>query len=224
MINIKKLNKIYNLGKENQFYALKEIDISIEKGEMVAITGPSGAGKSTLLHIIGFLDDFNDGEYYFDDVDVNALNDKKTSQLRGNEIGIVMQDFGLLNNEKVYSNVELPLFFSRTKLSAMRSKVEFSLKKLGIYDLKNKKVNTLSGGQKQKVAIARAIVNEPSLILADEPTGSLDNKSSKEIMNIFREINSYGTTVLIVTHDDNIAHECDRIINIEDGHIISNNI
>ena len=173
IIEIKNLNKYYPLGK-SRFHALKDVNVAVEKGEMVSIEGPSGAGKSTLLHIIGLLDGFDSGNYLLNGVDMKNLKDTKASRIRNEEIGFVMQDFSLINQKTVLFNVMLPLLFSKTPYSKIKGMAEDALESVGIYDQKTKKVNQLSGGQKQRVAIARAIVTNPSVILADEPTGALD--------------------------------------------------
>ena len=219
MININKINKVYNFKKHNEFQALSDISLHIYDGSMNAIIGKSGSGKSTLLHIIGLLDDFSSGEYMFRKQNVIKMSEAAKSKLRAKEIGFVKQDFALIEEYSVLDNVMLPLY--PIKSSQKKKKVLQALDKLGISNLAYKEVRTLSGGEKQRTAIARAIINAPSIILADEPTGALDSKTAAEIMNVFKDLHSEGKTIIIVTHDFNIANQCERIIEISDGRIIS---
>ena len=211
---------VYERGKSNEFEALKDVSLTIKDGELVAIIGKSGAGKSTLLHIIACIDSYEDGKYVIDDVLVKNLSEKKLAEIRNSRIGIVMQDFALVDDFSCIENVLLPLDFAAKKKSDRKELALAALKSVGMDGMAKKPVNKLSGGQKQRVAIARAIVNKPSVILADEPTGALDSKTAAEIMELFHELNKKGHTVIIVTHDLEIAKQCDRIIEISDGKII----
>ncbi len=220
MIKLSNIQKIYNKGKSNEFEALKGVSLTIKDGELVAVIGKSGAGKSTLLHIIACIDSYEDGKYVIDDVLVKNLSEKKLAEIRNSRIGIVMQDFALVDDFSCIENVLLPLDFAAKKKSDRKELALAALKSVGMDGMAKKPVNKLSGGQKQRVAIARAIVNKPSVILADEPTGALDSKTAAEIMELFHELNKKGHTVIIVTHDLEIAKQCDRIIEISDGKII----
>lgn len=222
MIEIDNIYKIYNKGKVNEFTALKGVSLRISEGEMVAVIGKSGAGKSTLMHIIGCIDDFEQGKYYFNGQDVSKLNEKKRAIIRNRDIGIVLQDFALMENYTVIENVLMPLFFSKDagNRRVREEKAKDILSQLEMDEIMDKKVNKLSGGQKQRVAIARAMINNPKVLLADEPTGALDVKTSLEIMNVFKQLNARGTTVIIITHDMEVANECNRVIEICDGNIV----
>lgn len=202
-------------------HALNNINLKIDDRETVAIIGESGAGKSTLLHIMSCIDNF-DGEYYLDNIDINKLSESKKSKLRSSKIGIVLQDFALIDDFTVFENVMTPLYFNK-KIKDKKSSVMRALKKTGIASLKAKKVSQLSGGQKQRVAISRALVTNPEYIFADEPTGSLDSKTSEEIVKMLFELNSNGITIVIVTHNLEIANKCQRVIEIKDGNIIEDN-
>lgn len=220
MIKLNNIQKIYNKGKSNEFEALKNVSLTIDDGEFVAIIGKSGAGKSTLLHIIACIDSYESGEYYIDDIFIKNLGETKLAEIRNSKLGIVMQDFALVDDFSCFENVMLPLDFSKKKTTDKKEKAMNTLQAVGLGAIAKKPVNKLSGGQKQRVAIARAIVNNPSVILADEPTGALDSKTAAEIMGLFRELNEKGHTVIIVTHDLEIANQCDRIIEISDGKIV----
>ncbi len=220
MIKLNNIQKIYNKGKSNEFEALKNVSLTIDDGEFVAIIGKSGAGKSTLLHIIACIDSYESGEYYIDDIFIKNLGETKLAEIRNSKLGIVMQDFALVDDFSCFENVMLPLDFSKKKTPDKKEKAMNTLQAVGLGAIAKKPVNKLSGGQKQRVAIARAIVNNPSVILADEPTGALDSKTAAEIMELFRELNEKGHTVIIVTHDLEIANQCDRIIEISDGRIV----
>lgn len=220
MIEIKGLNKTYNYKKSNAFQALKGIDLTVEDGEMLAIIGRSGAGKSTLMHIIGCIDGFESGEYNLNGNSVTGMRDSQLAKMRNQEIGIVMQDFALIEEDTVLNNVMAPLYFSDKAFRTMKTLAMDSIKNTGIEELAGKKVKKLSGGQKQRVAIARAMVTEPSILLADEPTGALDTVTTEEIMNLFLKLNENGTTVIIITHDMDIASKCKRIVEISDGKIV----
>lgn len=220
MITLSHIKKIYNQGKESAYEALHDISLQIEDGEMVAIVGTSGAGKSTLLHILACIDSYEGGEYKIDDTLVKNLSEKKLADIRNRKIGMVMQDFALVEDFTAIQNVLLPLDFAAKKVKDKKAIAMETLKSVGIEQLAEKNVNKLSGGQKQRVAIARAIVNHPSMILADEPTGALDTQTSSEIMSLFLELHHKGHTIVIVTHDPNIAAQCERIIRIEDGRIV----
>ena len=227
MIEISKLNKYYKIGND-KMHALKDITLNIQNGEMLAIMGKSGAGKSTLMNMIGLLDKYDSGNLKIDGIEVSTLRDGKLAKLRNEKIGFVMQDFSLLEQKTVLMNVMLPLYFnnkynfSNMKKIAMEmlQRVGIMLQRVGIAEQANKKANQLSGGQKQRVAIARAIVNDPSFILADEPTGALDTKTSSEIMELFKNLNEDGKTIIIITHDMGIAQACQRKIELSDGKII----
>lgn len=220
MIKLQNVVKIYNPKKANEFTALKGVSAEISDGEMVAIIGKSGAGKSTLLHILACIDSYEDGEYYIDDSLVKKLSERKYAQIRNEKIGIVMQDFALVEDFSAVENVMIPLSFSKKKIKGKKEIALKALKSVGMIEYAKKACNKLSGGQKQRVAIARAIVNDPSMILADEPTGALDTKTSAEIMELFHELNEQGKTIIIVTHDPLVAEQCDRIIEISDGEIV----
>ena len=220
VISLKNITKTYAYGKPNEFTALNDVSLDLGLGEMCAICGTSGAGKTTLLNIIGLVDTATKGEYSLNGEIISSYSDKQLAHLRNQYFGYVLQDYGLISNETVYENVIIPLIFSKTKRKDYKSKAQKVLNNIGIADLSNKKIDTLSGGQKQRVAIARALINNPTVILADEPTGALDEKTGKEIINCFRDICNSGKTVVIVTHDMNVAHQCDRIIEISDGVII----
>ena len=220
MLKIENLTKTYNYKKSNAFTALKDVSLEVEDGEMLAIIGKSGAGKSTLLHIIGCIDKFEKGSYIIDGTDVHSLSDNKLAKIRTEKVGIVMQDFALIDEYSVIENVMIPLNFSKKKLGKPKELAMKALERVGIANLAKKPVSKLSGGQKQRVAIARAIVNDPSFILADEPTGALDTKTSSEIMELFTELNKSGKTVIIITHDLTVADKCKRKVEISDGRII----
>ncbi|MBC8060655.1 MAG: ABC transporter ATP-binding protein [Clostridiaceae bacterium] len=211
-------NIVKRYGKaEAQFSALNGISLKIEDGEMVAIMGQSGSGKSTLLNILGFIDQISEGEYYFNGENVSDLNPYELAEYRNTKIGFVFQYFALLNDYTVFENIELPLL--KRKLSKKERKIiiEEFLNKFAIMDQRNKRPQAISGGQQQRTAIIRALVTNPSYILADEPTGALDKKTGESIMNLLKDINKTGKTIIVVTHDRNIASFCDRVINIEDG-------
>ena len=220
MLKIENLTKTYNYKKSNAFTALKDVSLEVEDWEMLAIIGKSGAGKSTLLHIIGCIDKFEKGSYIIDGTDVHSLSDNKLAKIRNEKVGIVMQDFALIDEYSVIENVMIPLNFSKKKLGKPKELAMKALERVGIANLAKKPVSKLSGGQKQRVAIARAIVNDPSFILADEPTGALDTKTSSEIMELFTELNKSGKTVIIITHDLTVADKCKRKVEISDGRII----
>ena len=222
MIKLENVVKVYNPKKANEFEALHGVSCQIEDGEMVAVIGKSGAGKSTLLHILACIDNYQDGEYCIDDTLVKNLSEKQYAKIRNEKIGMVMQDFALVEDFTALENVLIPLNFSKKKTKNKKEKALEALKAVGIDDLAKKPCNKLSGGQKQRVAIARSIVNEPSMILADEPTGALDTKTSAEIMELFKSLNEQGRTVIIVTHDPKVAEQCQRVIEISDGEIVNN--
>lgn len=217
-IEIKKLNKIFNEGKANECEALKNISLSIDNGELIAIKGKSGAGKSTLLHIIGCIDKMTSGKYILDDIDISKLSNSELAKYRNSKFGYIMQDFGLIHDETVYENIILPLLFSNKKIDIKKKSLEI-MRKLKIEHLRDRKVEVLSGGEKQRVAIARALVNNPDYILADEPTGALDNNNTRNIMGILQQLNNMNKTVIIITHDDDVAAICKRCIEISDGEI-----
>ena len=209
MIKLDKIIKIYNPKKANEYEALHGVSCEISDGEMVAIIGKSGAGKSTLLHILACIDSYQSGEYTIDGTLVKNLSEWQYAKIRNEKIGIVMQDFALVED-----------FSAKKKIKNKKEKALEALKAVGMGDLSKKPCNKLSGGQKQRVAIARAIVNEPAMILADEPTGALDTKTSAEIMELFKRLNKEGKTVVIVTHDPKVAEQCSRVIEVSDGKII----
>lgn len=218
MIEITNLHKTYNYKKSNAFEALKDVNIKIQDGELVAIVGKSGAGKSTLMHIIGCIDDFESGSYKIDGVEVSRMSEKEKSRIRNEKVGIVMQDFALVEDYTAGENVMIPIHFSKDKKDRKIRAYE-ALKSVGMEQYARKPVKKLSGGQKQRVAIARALINNPSVILADEPTGALDSTTSDEIMKVFEELNQSGRTVIIITHDREIAERCGRVIEIRDGKV-----
>tara|TARA_B110000914_G_scaffold216124_1_gene220763 strand:+ start:666 stop:1355 length:690 start_codon:yes stop_codon:yes gene_type:complete len=216
MLKIKKLHKSYKMG-DSSLHVLKGIDLNIEKGEMVAIMGSSGSGKSTLLNIIGILDEHDSGEYSLDDVEIKNLNEKLAAQYRNKFLGFVFQSFNLINFKNAVENVALPLYYQGLGRKERLEKAMFHLEKVGLKDWAKHLPNELSGGQKQRVAIARALASEPKLLLADEPTGALDSTTSAEIMQFLQQLNDEGRTLLIVTHETDIANMCKRIVKLKDG-------
>ena len=219
LINLKNLSKYYTNGND-KFYALNNINLTINKGEMIAVMGPSGAGKTTLLHIIGAIDNFNDGDYFLMNKSIKDITDIELSKFRNKTFGFIFQYFALLKDYTAIENVKVPLNYRKI---SKKEKNEKSIKYLEYVGLKNhmdKLPKEMSGGQQQRVAIARALAQETDIILADEPTGALDQNTSKEIMQILKSINELGKTIIIITHDNNIASYCNRIINIEYGKII----
>lgn len=218
MIKLENLTKIYNPKKRNNFTALRGISLEISKGGLTAIMGRSGSGKSTLLHIIGLLDDFTEGEYLFNGKPISGLSESAKTKLRAEKFGFVKQDFALIEDYSVLDNVMLPLYPIKAKHKKERALK--AIKSMGIEHLADKSVRELSGGEKQRTAIARAIVTEPEILLADEPTGALDTKTSTEIVDALLELNHNGKTVVIVTHDTKVAELCKRVVRIEDGVII----
>jgi putative ABC transport system ATP-binding protein len=220
MIKIEKLWKIYDTGSI-QVKALRGIDLNIEKGEFVSIVGPSGSGKSTLMNILGCLDQATEGSYELDTEQVDGLDDLQLARIRNEKIGFVFQSFNLLSRVPSLHNVEIPLIYGRVKKDKRIQLATQALEKVGLGDRLDHKSNELSGGQKQRVAIARALVTNPAIILADEPTGNLDSVSTQEIMEIFKSLNKEGATVIIVTHEDEIAAQTKRVIKFRDGEIVS---
>jgi putative ABC transport system ATP-binding protein len=219
MLNIKKLHKSYPIG-DSSLHVLKGIDLSVEDGEMVAIMGSSGSGKSTLLNIIGMLDEADEGEYILDGVPIKNLTEKKAAIYRNKFLGFIFQSFNLINYKNALDNVALPLYYQGLKRQERQEKALFHLGKVGLKDWAHHLPNELSGGQKQRVAIARALAANPKLLLADEPTGALDTTTSYEIMDFIQSLNDEGKTILIVTHEDDIAHMCKRIVRLKDGVIM----
>lgn len=217
MIDIKGLTKVFKDGDYNKV-ALDDINLKINDGEMVSIMGPSGSGKSTLLNIIACFDDVSKGEAYINDNNITSLKKRKKEKFRRDNISFIFQDYALLENFTCYENVELPLLIN--KVRSRKTKTLSLLEKMNLLEEKNKKINKLSGGQRQRVAIARALALDTNLILADEPTGALDQKMGEEVTDILRSINKEGKTVIIVTHDEKVANKTDRIIKLMDGKII----
>jgi putative ABC transport system ATP-binding protein len=220
MIQLRGIQKSYLIG-ETRFSALQNINLSIEHGESVAIMGKSGAGKSTLLNILGCLDNFDSGNYFLDNVEIGMQNDETLSKIRNERIGFVLQDFALISHKSVIFNTMLPMFFDKTPRALMKEKALEALDSVGLTNQMHKRVNQLSGGQRQRVAIARAIVKAPLLILADEPTGALDSDTGKEVMDILMKMNDRGITLVVVTHDDDVAAYCSRKIILSDGRVFS---
>lgn len=219
MIKIENVTKIYNKGKENEFLALDHVSFTVADGEMTAIIGKSGAGKSTLLHILACVDSYEDGEYYLDDLLIQNKNDSENAQIRNQYIGMVMQDYALVEDFTALENVMLPLDFCKERIRNKKNLALSMLEKVDMKEFAHKQVSTLSGGQKQRVAIARAIANDPKVILADEPTGALDSHNTEQIMELLKDLNRQGKTIIIVTHDPLVSKQCKRIIEISDGKI-----
>lgn len=219
MIKIENLNKVYNTGKV-QVEALRDVNLEIEKEEFVAVMGPSGSGKSTLMNILGCLDRPTSGNYILDGINIAGLNDNQLAVIRNKKIGFVFQSFNLLPRTTALKNVELPMMYAGIPAKERRLKAIEVLKKVGLGDRIHHKPNELSGGQKQRVAIARALINNPAILLADEPTGNLDTKSGEEIMDIFQRLNDEGVTIILVTHEADIARHAKRIVLFRDGRII----
>ena len=220
VIEVEDIVKKYITG-DIDCIALDSVGLKIEKGEFTSIMGPSGSGKSTFMNILGCLDRMDSGKYLLNDQDVSNLNDNQLAYIRNKEIGFVFQSFNLLPRMSVLENVELPMIYTGLSSKIRRERALEALNKVGLSDRIKHRPNEISGGQKQRVAIARAIVNNPAVIMADEPTGNLDTKSSTEIMRIFQRLNNEGATVLMVTHEADIARHSKRIIRFRDGKIIS---
>ena len=218
LIELKDIVKIYKVGSE-EVHALRGVNLSIQPNEYVSIMGPSGSGKSTLMNIIGCLDTPTSGRYELEGVPVHEMDDNQLAEIRNRKIGFVFQTFNLLPRVNALHNVELPLIYSGIPAAKRKILAEAAIEKVGLSDRKNHKPNELSGGQRQPVAIARALVNNPSIILADEPTGNLDSATGEEIMQIFKDLHEAGNTVVIITHEKDIAERAKRIVHIRDGNI-----
>ena len=215
MIQLKNVSRTYSNNGQKPVYALKSANLLIKKGEFVAIIGPSGSGKSSMMNILGMLDRPTEGEYYFENKEVNSLTEDELATIRNQKIGFVFQRFHLLPKTTALENVELPLLYSDRK--NIRELAMHALKQVGLSDRATHRANELSGGQQQRVAIARALVNEPDIIFADEPTGNLDATSGQEIMKIFQTLNDAGKTIVLITHDQNVAACAKRRVSINDG-------
>ena len=222
IINVKDIKKSYTVGTQ-EVNALRGINLSVEKGEFISIMGPSGSGKTTLMNIIGCLDTPSSGEYELNGSLVSKLEDDELARIRNKEIGFVFQSFNLLAKNSVLENVMLPLKYAGFEKSEAVKKSNEVIDKVGLSDRLEHTPAELSGGQQQRVAIARALVNRPSIIFADEPTGNLDSKTGKEVMTIFKELNASGQTIILITHEESIANQSNRIITIKDGLIKSDN-
>ena len=222
-IELKSVTKVYRSKGVEDVVALDDLTLEVRKGEFVAVCGVSGSGKSTLLHIIGCLDQPTSGTVLISGTDVSGLSDSALAKIRNDKIGIVLQDFALIPYRTAYDNVMVPLYFSKNKKNAHKRIME-SLEKTGVAALAKREIRKMSGGQKQRVAIARALVNNPDIILADEPTGQLDSKTKKEIADLFKTINSEGRTIVVVTHDDELAKTADRVVRIVDGKIVNSSL
>ena len=220
LIKVKNLKKQFQIGSEI-VNAIKDISFEVNAGEFISIMGPSGSGKTTLMNIIGCLDTPTSGEYHLDDSEVSLLDDDELAAIRNRKIGFVFQSFHLLTRNTALKNVMLPLTYAGYDKSEATDKAKSVLKKVGLDDRINHKPNELSGGQQQRVAIARALVNNPSIIFADEPTGNLDTKTGEEIMNLFKELHRNGQTIIVITHENEIADQTERIITVKDGLIES---
>ncbi len=218
LIHIENMKKIYNPG-ENEVRALDGIDLDIEKGDLVAIVGHSGSGKSTLMNMLGCLDTPTSGKYVLDGQDVASMTDNQLADVRNKEIGFIFQGFNLISNLDAVGNVELPLVYRGVSKNERKQLAMEALKSVGLEDRMKHKPNEMSGGQQQRVAVARAVAAKPPIILADEPTGNLDTKSTQEIMKILKELHRSGRTVIIITHDEEIASQAHRVIRILDGRI-----
>jgi putative ABC transport system ATP-binding protein len=219
MLEIKQLHKSYAIG-DSSLHVLKGIDLSVAQGEMVAIMGSSGSGKSTLLNIIGMLDEADSGDYILDEVPIKNLTEKKAAIYRNKFLGFIFQSFNLINYKNALENVALPLYYQGLKRKERQEKARFHLEKVGLLDWQTHLPSELSGGQKQRVAIARALASDPKLLLADEPTGALDTTTSYDIMAFLQQLNDEGKTILIVTHEEDIAAMCKRIVRLRDGIIM----
>ncbi len=218
VIKIENLSKTYTMGEE-ELKVLDNISIDIKKGEFVAIIGPSGSGKSTFMNVVGCLDLADEGRYLLDNKDINKLNDDALSEIRNRKIGFIFQNFNLLGKLTAYENVELPLIYQGIPLNKRKEMVLEALGKVGLQNKRNNRPNQLSGGQQQRVAIARAIATNPQILLADEPTGALDSKTSKEIMEIIKNLNKEGRTIVMITHDKEVAAQSNRQVQIKDGRL-----
>lgn len=223
MLEVRNLIKIYKTG-DLEFTALNNISLKIEKGEFTAIMGASGSGKSTLMNILGCLDKMNSGKYILNGKDISTLNDNELAYIRNKEIGFVFQSFNLIPRISLLDNVQLPMMYAGIPAKQRKEKALYALEKVGLSDRVKHLPNEISGGQKQRAAIARAIVNSPAVIMADEPTGNLDSKSSEDIMRIFEDLNNEGATILMVTHETDIANHTNRIVRFRDGEIVSDSM
>ena len=219
LIEMHDLARVYQLGPQ-EIYALRGVDLEIQRGEYVAIMGPSGSGKSTLMNIIGCLDTPTAGRYLLDGVGVESMNEDELAAIRNKKIGFVFQTFNLLARTSALQNVELPLIYAKIPRVERRQLAEEALVSVGLGDRMSHQPNELSGGQRQRVAIARALVNKPSLLLADEPTGNLDSQTGREILDLFHDLHSRGNSIIMVTHEDEVAKEAKRVIHIKDGKIV----
>ncbi|MEE2931222.1 MAG: ABC transporter ATP-binding protein [Bacteroidota bacterium] len=220
MINIKELHKSYAMG-QSSLHVLKGINLEIEKGELVAIMGSSGSGKSTLLNIIGMLDNYDAGSYNLDNVMIKDLDEAKAAKYRNQFLGFVFQSFNLINYKTALENIALPLYYQGVERKERQKIAMEYLTKVGLADWASHLPSELSGGQKQRVAIARALASKPKVLLADEPTGALDSQTSSEVMDLIKKINDEGKTILVVTHENDIALMCNRIITLKDGVILN---
>jgi len=219
MIEISELHKSYHMG-DNSLHVLKGINFNVQEGEMVAIMGSSGSGKSTFLNILGMLDEADKGTYKLDGKIIKNLNEKVAAKYRNQFLGFIFQSFNLINYKSALDNVSMPLYYQGVKRNVRTQKAMHYLEKVGLANWADHLPNQLSGGQKQRVAIARALASEPKVLLADEPTGALDTKTSYEIMELIQGINNEGKTILCVTHEEDIAHMCKRILHLKDGKVI----
>ncbi|MBL6669200.1 MAG: macrolide ABC transporter ATP-binding protein [Flavobacteriales bacterium MED-G22] len=223
MIAIKDLHKSYKMG-DSSLHVLKGIDFNVQEGELVAIMGSSGSGKSTLLNILGMLDSADKGHYELDGVAIKDLNETKAAKYRNQFLGFVFQSFNLINYKNALENVALPLYYQGVKRKERQKQALDYLTKVGLHDWASHLPNELSGGQKQRVAIARAMASKPKVLLADEPTGALDTKTSYEVMELIQQINEEGKTILVVTHEPDIAQMCKRIVKLKDGVIVEDTL
>jgi putative ABC transport system ATP-binding protein len=223
LIDIQNLYKIYNEGKESEVRALDGVSLQIDKGEFVAIVGQSGSGKSTMMNVLGCLDIPTYGEYHLDGTDIGSLSDKQLARIRNREIGFIFQGYNLIQELDALENVTLPLIYRGVSLFDREDMAMEALAKVGMDDRAHHRPSEMSGGQQQRVAIARAIATAPPIIMADEPTGALDSKTGKHVLEILRDLYRGGTTILLITHDDGIAATAKRVVRLSDGKIISDN-
>lgn len=219
MIELNNVSKYYEMGG-GKLTALDNVSLTVKQGDFTSIMGPSGSGKSTLMNITGILDSFDEGEYILNNQNISEHSDKELAKIRNKEIGFIFQSFNLMPRMSVLENVALPLIYAGVGLSERKERATEALEKVGLGNRVNHRPNEISGGQKQRVAIARAIVNDPAVILADEPTGNLDSKTAEEIIRIFQELNREGSTILMVTHEREIADYSKKIIHLRDGKVI----